>query len=56
VPTVKLETYYKVFTDRRKDAHIRGQVTLCFMREDSRKPCRAPKAFVDKLTSAISKQ
>lgn len=53
VPTVKLETYYKVFTDRRNSPHIQGKVTLCFMKEETRKPCRAPSMFIDNLTSNI---
>lgn len=53
VPTVKLETYYRVFTDRREAPHILGKVVLCFMKEESRKPCRAPADFIDSLSSAI---
>jgi len=53
VPSVKLETYYKVFTDRRNSPHIQGKVTLCFMKEETRKPCRAPSMFIDNLTSNI---
>lgn len=52
-PTVKLETFYKVFTDRREQPHILGKVVLCFMKEDTRKPCRAPTNFINNLTSAI---
>jgi acyl-CoA thioester hydrolase len=52
-PTVKLETYYRVFTDRRPAPHIEGNVTLCFMKEETRKPCRAPSEFIDNLTNAI---
>lgn len=53
IPSVKLETYYRVFTDRREDPHIIGQVVLCFMKEDTRKPCRAPADFISSLTSAV---
>ncbi len=53
IPTVKLETYYKVFTDRMEKPHIMGKVSLCFMKEENRKPCRAPSDFIDNLTSAI---
>lgn len=55
VPTVKLETYYRVFTERQKAPHIEGKVTLCFMKEDSRRPCRAPTDFLDSLASALEK-
>lgn len=54
LPSVKLETYYEVYTGRREDAHVTGQVTLCFMDKTSRKPCRAPKHFVDKIISAMN--
>lgn len=54
VPTVKLETYYEVYTDRREKPHIIGNVTLCFMKEDSRKPCRAPGDFIENLKDNIN--
>ncbi len=53
IPTVRLETYYKVYTDRREQPHIVGKVELCFMKEDTRKPCRAPSAFIDNLVATI---
>lgn len=53
IPTVKLETYYRVFTDRQEAPHILGKVVLCFMKEDTRKPCRAPADFIENLSSAI---
>ena len=52
IPSVKLETYYKVFTNRREAAHIQGKVTLCFMKEETRKPCRAPAVFLDSFSAA----
>lgn len=52
VPAVRLKTYYKVFTDRREKPHVRGEVSLCFMKEDTRKPCRAPNKFIDSLKAA----
>ncbi|MDX1586944.1 MAG: thioesterase family protein [Balneolaceae bacterium] len=52
MPAVKLETYYEIFTERlAEQPHALGKVTLCFMREDSRKPCRAPQSFLDGLNS-----
>jgi acyl-CoA thioester hydrolase len=54
IPTVKLETFYEVFTKRQQNPHVRGKVTLCFMKEESRKPCRAPTDFLNNLTSAIN--
>lgn len=53
IPTVRLHTYYKVFTDRQKQPHVLGKVELCFMKENSRKPCRAPSEFVDNLSATI---
>lgn len=53
IPTVKLETYYTVFTERREKPHSRGKVVLCFMNEESRKPCRAPGDFIANLTVAV---
>lgn len=54
IPDVKLETYYEVFTERRDQPHIRGNVILCFMKEETRRPCRAPAGFTKKLTAAVS--
>jgi len=53
MPMVKLETYYKVYTERRDTPHIEGQVVLCFVDEEDRKPCRAPAYFIDQLNAAI---
>jgi acyl-CoA thioester hydrolase len=53
IPMVKLETFYKVFTNRREQPHITGKVTLCFMREETRKPCRAPIDFIENLKHSI---
>lgn len=54
VPTVRLETFYKVYTDRQSQPHIKGNVSLCFMKENTRKPCRAPSNFIDKLSATIN--
>lgn len=53
IPMVKLETFYKVFTDRRKEPHIMGKVSLCFMKEETRKPCRAPTDFIENLKLSL---
>lgn len=53
LPSVKLETFYEVCTGRMKKAHALGKVTLCFMNRESRKPCRAPASFIDRLSSVI---
>jgi acyl-CoA thioester hydrolase len=43
---VKLETYYKMYTQRGEGLHATGKVSLCFMNEENRKPCRAPNHFL----------
>lgn len=54
IPTVRLETYYYVKTERREDPHIKGKVELCFMKEDTRKPCRSPSDFVNGLKKVLN--
>ncbi|MDX1671790.1 MAG: thioesterase family protein [Balneolaceae bacterium] len=49
IPAVKLETWYKIFTGRREEPHALGWVNLCFMEEETRKPCRAPQHFIQRL-------
>lgn len=46
-PSVRLDTFYKVSTPRSEKPHVTGQVTLCFMDSENRKPCRAPQYFND---------
>lgn len=53
LPMVKLETYYEIHTQRLPNEHATGTVTLCFMDKGSRRPCRAPQYFNDKLNAAI---
>lgn len=55
IPTVRLETYYRVYTQRKQAPHILGKVELCFMKEDTRKPCRAPKSFIDGLNNMTNR-
>lgn len=50
-PLVKLHTYYKIFTDRQTREHIRGKVSLCFMKSSSRRPTKAPVRMLDKLNN-----
>lgn len=52
-PAVKLETYYKMFTARTDQLHAVGKVVLCFMNEETRKPCPAPQQFLDQLEKKI---
>jgi len=53
-PAVKLNTYYKVITDKSSKPHVTGSVTLCFMNADSRKPCRAPDQFLKSLQPQLN--
>lgn len=50
-PLVRLETYYKINTYRHNGLHALGQVNLCFMNRETRKPCRAPDYFLDLIKS-----
>lgn len=54
LPTVRLETYYEITTDRLDEPHAVGKVSLCFMREANRKPCRAPDRFIESLSSVTN--
>jgi acyl-CoA thioester hydrolase len=54
MPAVKLETYYEIFTDRREEPHVVGSVILCFMSEETRRPCRAPDDFIESLSAVIN--
>lgn len=53
LPSVRLETYYQVFTKRQEQPHAIGKVVLCFMNAKTRKPCRAPEHFIEGLSSMI---
>ncbi len=53
-PGVRLQTYYKVIAKDRDQLCVLGKVTLCFMDEGSRRPCRAPKYFLDQFEKEIS--
>jgi len=48
-PLVRLETYYRVFTERSEAPHILGQVNLCFTDSESRRPRKAPDHFLKHL-------
>lgn len=45
-PKIKLETFYKIRTSRSEFPLATGQVNLCFVMEDSRKPCEGPAYFL----------
>ena len=55
VPNVRLKTLYKVIAKERDQLCVLGEVTLCFMDDESRRPRRAPKYFLEQLAKEISK-
>ena len=46
IPTIRLQTFYEVIAKERDQLCARGEVTLVFMKEDTRRPCRAPDYFL----------
>jgi acyl-CoA thioester hydrolase len=53
IPGVRLQTFYEVTTEESDNIHIIGEVSLCFMNSETRRPCRAPAEFLDKITQNI---
>lgn len=53
-PSVRLITYYQIYTDDDKP-NITGKVTLCFMDEQTRRPVRAPEAFINGIHNYVEK-
>jgi len=54
-PLYRLETFYEVKTEGSEEVHALGEVTLCFVDKEKRKPCLAPKAFIDGMLNNASK-
>jgi len=48
-PLVRLETFYRISTERQAEPHALGQVNLCFTKSKTRKPCKAPDYFLERL-------
>ena len=46
-PSVRLHTYYQVNAKERNKLCVTGKVTLCFIDEQTRKPCKAPAYFLE---------
>ncbi|MEX0607885.1 MAG: thioesterase family protein [Balneolaceae bacterium] len=46
MPSVRLQTFYEVTTAASDNVHVFGEVTLCFMDSETRKPRRAPEFFL----------
>lgn len=53
IPQVRLQTFYEVRTQDQETPHVLGEVSLCFMDSESRKPCRAPGEFLNKIIKHI---
>lgn len=45
-PKIKLETFYKIRTSRGAVPRASGQVNLCFVDKETRKPCMGPDYFL----------
>lgn len=50
-PSVRLQTFYQVFAKERNQLCVLGAVSLCFMSEETRRPCRAPQYFLESLNN-----
>jgi acyl-CoA thioester hydrolase len=48
-PLVRLQTYYAIYTQRQQKPHVKGRVALCFTDSESRKPIKAPAAFLNRF-------
>ncbi|MEX2600465.1 MAG: thioesterase family protein [Balneolaceae bacterium] len=48
-PMVRLETFYEVTTEDPSRPHVLGRVTLAFSNAETRRPCRVPSEFLQKL-------
>lgn len=53
IPNVRLQTFYEVYTQESDKPHVIGEVSLCFMDSETRRPCRAPSDFLNKITQNI---
>jgi acyl-CoA thioester hydrolase len=49
IPSVRLQTYYEVTTPDSDLVNVYGEVSLCFMDADSRRPIRAPKSLIESM-------
>jgi acyl-CoA thioester hydrolase len=52
VPAVRLQTFYEVTTPASDAVHVYGEVSLCFMDAETRRPRRAPASFTEPMQSA----
>ncbi len=52
-PVIRLRTYYELTTENSNDLHVKGEVTLCFTNMETRRPCKVPSFFLDKIKPKI---
>lgn len=55
LPSVRLKTFYKVFTDGDKP-NIMGSVELCFVSVKTRRPVQAPDRFIQGIKEYVERQ
>lgn len=56
VPVVRLQTFYEIRTGENDSPNVVGEVSLCFVHEENRRPCRAPQYFVDGLLNQVKRK
>ena len=54
MPSVRLRTFYRVKTSQSDQVHVFGEVSLCFMNAESRRPVKAPEGFISNLLKKSS--
>lgn len=55
IPGVRLQTFYEVQTENSNTPHVLGEVSLCFMNAETRRPCRAPEYFLASIEANVKK-
>ena len=55
MPGVRLQTFYEVRTENSDALHVLGEVSLCFMNAETRRPCRAPEYFLASIEANAKK-
>ncbi|MFN1836244.1 acyl-CoA thioesterase [Balneola sp. MJW-20] len=54
-PSVRLRTFYEVRSEGNDQPHVTGEVSLCFMDSETRRPRRAPEDFLRKIEQHLKK-
>lgn len=53
LPGIRLNTYYKVYSEQTGKLKTKGKVVLVFASAETRRPTKAPQKFIDALNDAI---